>query len=398
MVDGRAAESLPEDSSLAAVAVALEERGFAGEVWDARWRLVYLSSEHRKLSSIGVESALPTGIGEHFLSPEMMAAREAWPTGPTFESIHASLREWAGFIAATTPGGVEALRAMTDPRLSDLLEDLRPQLPPAAWSAHVDVRFGDETFGNDILVVGVHGADGDLAGFVLLVKPAVRAAVLGMLALGDARLFEQMSGILEPARRPAAILFADLENSTALSRRLSTAAYFALIRRITRRSDRAVVDARGIVGKHAGDGVTAFFLTDQAGSEAAAARSCVEAMRGIRDAARRAADRSGLDAEDVTMRFGLHWGATLYVGRLMTSGRAEVTALGEEVNEAARIETCATGGRALASKALIERLDPPSADALGIHPEQLTYISLANLPTATEKARRDAPAIAVCEI
>ncbi len=98
------------------------------------------------------------------------------------------------------------------------------------------------------------------------------------------------------------------------------------------------------------------------------------------------------------MRFGLHWGATLYVGRLMTSGRAEVTALGDEVNEAARIEACATGGRALASKALIERLDPPHALALGLDLEHLSYVALATLPTATDKARRDAPAIAVCEI
>lgn len=397
-MDGRPAESVPEESSLAAVAVALEERGFAGEVWDAGWRLVYLSSEHRKLCSIGVESGLPTGIGEHFLSPGMMAAREAWPTGPTFESLRASLLEWGGVIVGATPGGADALRGIADPRLGDVLDQVTPGPPPAAWSTGVDIRFGDETLGNDVLIACVRAASGEVSGFVVLVKPAVRAAVLGMLALGDARLFEQMSGILEPARRPAAMLFADLENSTALSRQLSTAAYFALIQRITRRADRAVVDHHGIVGKHAGDGVTAFFLAEQAGSEAAAARSCVEAMRGIRDAARRAADRSDLDAEAVTMRFGLHWGATLYVGRLMSSGRAEVTALGEEVNEAARIEACATGGKALASKALIERLDQADAEALGLDQGRLSYTALAALPTATEKARRDAPAIAVCEI
>jgi class 3 adenylate cyclase len=38
-----------------------------------------------------------------------------------------------------------------------------------------------------------------------------------------------------------------------------------------------------------------------------------------------------------------------------------VTALGDEVNEAARIEACASGGRMLASKTLIERLDPNDA-------------------------------------
>ena len=61
------------------------------------------------------------------------------------------------------------------------------------------------------------------------------------------------------------------------------------------------------------------------------------------------------------LRFGLHWGSTLFVGNITTAGRTEVTALGDEVNEAARIEACATGGLALASKSLIERLNADDA-------------------------------------
>jgi hypothetical protein len=98
------------------------------------------------------------------------------------------------------------------------------------------------------------------------------------------------------------------------------------------------------------------------------------------------------------MRFGLHWGGTLFVGQITTSGRTEVTALGDEVNEGARIEACATGGRALASKELLERLEPEDAATLGLDPDHITYTPLADLPTATDKARRDAPAIAVCEV
>jgi class 3 adenylate cyclase len=88
----------------------------------------------------------------------------------------------------------------------------------------------------------------------------------------------------------------------------------------------------------------------------------------------------------------------LYVGRILTAGRSEVTALGDEMNEAARIEACATGGRTLASKALIERLDRADADALELDARHTTYTPLAELPTATDKARRDAPSIAVCEV
>jgi hypothetical protein len=71
---------------------------------------------------------------------------------------------------------------------------------------------------------------------------------------------------------------------------------------------------------------------------------------------------------------------------------------GDEVNEAARIEACATGGRILASKALIDRLDDADAIAVGLDRDHTTYTQLADLATATHKARRDAPAIAVCEL
>jgi len=56
-----------------------------------------------------------------------------------------------------------------------------------------------------------------------------------------------------------------------------------------------------------------------------------------------------------------------------------VTALGDEVNEAARIEACASGGRMLASKNLIEHLDPHDAAALGINADRLTYTRFAEL-------------------
>ena len=45
--------------------------------------------------------------------------------------------------------------------------------------------------------------------------------------------------------------------------------------------------------------------------------------------------------ESVTFRVVLHWGARLDVGQIQTAGRSEVTALGDEVNDAAHIEACA---------------------------------------------------------
>ena len=76
--------------------------------------------------------------------------------------------------------------------------------------------------------------------------------------------------------------------------------------------------------------------------------------------------------------------------------RARREELAENPAEAARIEACASGGRALASKALIERLNRDDAKALDL--ERVNYTTLGELATATEKARRDAPAIAVCDV
>ena len=165
-----------------------------------------------------------------------------------------------------------------------------------------------------------------------------------------------------------------------------------------RAADQCVIDAGGLVGRHVGDGVVAFFLAESAGSESAAARSCIDAARALRASLSDVAQRSELEPEQVVLRFGLHWGSKLYVGLITSGGRSEVNALGDEVNEAARIEACAGGGLALASKDLIERLEPDDAAVLTLDPDHITYTALTDLTTATDKARRDAPAIAVCEI
>jgi class 3 adenylate cyclase len=183
-----------------------------------------------------------------------------------------------------------------------------------------------------------------------------------------------------------------------LARHLSTAQYFAFGRRRVRAADQCIIHEGGIVGPHAGDGVLAFFLAETTGSESAAARACIRTARTLRDTLPDVAVRSEVSSSELSLRFGLHWGATLYMGRILTGGRSEVTALGDEMNETARIEACATGGRTLASKPLIERLNHEDANELGLDVSHTTYTPLANLSTATDKARRDAPSIAVCEV
>jgi hypothetical protein len=51
-----------------------------------------------------------------------------------------------------------------------------------------------------------------------------------------------------------------------------------------------------------------------------------------------------------------------------------------------------------ASKSLVEPLDSDHAAALDVDPDNVAFTALAEFPTATDNARRDAPAIAVCEV
>ncbi len=80
-------------------------------------------------------------------------------------------------------------------------------------------------------------ADGRLAGTALITKPAADMAMLAAMTFtADLGHVERMGRVAKAGRRPAAILFADLEGSSPLARRLSTASYFTLGRRSIRHS------------------------------------------------------------------------------------------------------------------------------------------------------------------
>jgi len=213
-----------------------------------------------------------------------------------------------------------------------------------------------------------------------------------------------MARLAKPGRHAAAVLFADVQSSGVLSRRLPSAVYFRLVRSLITAIDGVVVAHEGVVGRHAGDGVTAFFLVDDLGSASRTARAAIEAAREIRNAVREAAaevegESDGLvTAESLRVNVGLHWGGSLYMGQLVTGGRLEVTALGDAVNECARIQESARDGQVLVSKALLESLDGADAAALDLDPDALSYACVADLPNASEKAIRDAGQIAVAAL
>jgi class 3 adenylate cyclase len=389
---------LPEDPALAEAARAIGAAGHWGWIVDDRWRGLWMSDDLR-LSFGALVEYVPVEVGAQMFSPAWLTASLSWRMGSNSVEINRHfLRALGGMMLADTPGGRDELRDIVDPALRDIVDELTPV--DGAVVSFVTRAFGLDDAGDVFgIAFRIRDAEGRLAGTALITKPAAGMAMLAAMTwTTDLGHVARMGKVARAGRRPAAILFADLEGSSRLARRLSTAGYFTLGRRLVRAADRCVVDAGGLVGRHVGDGVVGFFLAETAGSESAAARACIGAARDLRDALGEVASRSDLAREDVVLRFGLHWGANLYVGNISTAGRSEVNALGDQVNEAARIEACAGGGRALASKDLMERLEPDDAAALGLDPDRAAYTALGDLATATETARRDAPAIAVCEI
>ncbi len=386
---------LPEHPELRTLAEAFETAAISGEILDAQWRVVFISSEEARI--IGVD---PSEVGRFYgkgLPRRQLEDGDYWATtdissrdwwklnvpimrrslGPDDDAFDAVFGPLAKAAARVEPG--DAIRAWSSTHSFPEDTGLR-----TSW-------LGDITF----LDMRINDDAGAFIGVLRLATPDAPDSLLARLARGDRAMHERMDAVMIPARRPASILFADLEASGELSRQLSSRGYFELVGNLTDLIDSQVIKQGGIVGKHAGDGASALFLVEQLGnSESEAASAAVRAARAIRDGA----SQLGPDAVDVRVNVGIHWGATLMVGQVATGGRLEVTALGDEMNEAARIESAATGGVAFASKLLLERLEPGDAADLGVDPDGLSYTTIGKLDGSSDKAVRDAGSISVTAI
>lgn len=383
---------LPEDPVLALAARALEDGRLAGEVLDAEWRLRYVSSELRNLVGFYEDDELGYGV---------ISVTRATVLPEVWRLSEESRRTWwrlEGPYLRHDRGeaGEGAARSDLDP-LTDPLLALDAVVPPIAWAGSFVTTFSDGSpAAVTRLSVRLIRDDGSLGGMlVLYVGGGLRGSVQALLSRGDAGMYERMAALAEPKRRPSAILFADLEASAVLSRKQSTKRYFDLIRELTTLIDAAVIDNGGIVGKHVGDGVSAFFLAEQCGGEEGAAGAALLAVGQIMESVSRLEVTDG----PLDVNAGVHWGATPVIGQVVTGGRLEVSALGDEVNQAARLQEAARGGRTLATKDVLERIEADLAvRLLGADPTAAGYEILGEIEGVGEKARRDAGGLAVAEL
>jgi class 3 adenylate cyclase len=355
------------------------------------------------------------GYGKHVVQA---LVGETWNNAITEDSCMEAFEKELPIMLEGTEGGKEALLEMiaagaplafdgefvTDELVQKFLA-MEPYRPPSVWTNNLEFVQRDlpPVPVTEIQVKLYDKTTEEFIGRAMLYGPSLPASVLSLVARGDEAMFRRMSRLVDPGRRQAAVLFADLQASSVLSRRLPSSAYFKLVRAITTAMDAEVVRNTGIVGKHAGDGVTAFFLAEDLGSPSRAARAAIQAARAMVEGARAAAseikDETGLlELDDCLINVGIHWGGALYMGQLVTGGRLEATALGDEVNECARIQETAREGQILASKALVERLTDDDARSLGVDPDGVLYSTIADMAEATAKAKRDAGGIPVTEL
>ena len=370
----------------------MERLQWSAMVVDKDWRVAWVSSGLKHF--VGADSDEATGVGKHiveaFLSDTYLRtiAPEAQPKiisdlAPLFLNPE---------ILPGDPG--DHLPADFLP----FLEGIEPVELPYVWSNTFDYidPAGDPDlppYQVNSSYIRIHDNKGAPLGALVVFFMGVKPSLMALLSRGDEAMYERMARLVDPSPHQAAVLFCDLHKSGRLSRRLASAVYFKLMRRLWTGIDAAVANNKGIVGKHAGDGASAFFLVDDLGSPSAAAEAAIRAARQIHEISTEVFDE--LMEDECIMKVGLHWGGALYMGQLVPGGRLDVTALGDEVNEAARIEETAGPGETLASKQLLERLDPDAAGDLGLDLEKTKYGLLSEKENASEKAVRDAGGLAI---
>jgi class 3 adenylate cyclase len=383
-----------EDPRLRAIAADLEATGWAAELCDADWQVVWASSQSRTL--IGQYTDADPGIGRHLIENRQMPG---WTRLVTPEARAQWFETNAPQMLVDDPGAAGRLAAMAPAEVRDVFEKGQPAEFPV-WTELVQTT-GAVPAIDKIRYFGVRvrAPDGQPLATVYIYGVDLPATLLALVAQGDRGMFERMARLADPGRREAAIVFADIQASGELSRHLSSAAYFRLVQTLFSDLDRVVYEAKGIVGKHAGDGLSAFFLSEDCGTREDASQAALDAALELCATAREIGARSDLPpAHELRLNVGVHWGGALYMGQVVTGGRLEVTALGDEVNECARIQETARDGTVLASKALVERLDAAHAKRHGIDPDTVAYQTVAELPGASEKAVRDAGSIPVTEV
>lgn len=381
----------------------LERSRWPGYLVDENFVLRYVSTELRHFmgQSLGYEADNEAmGMGASMLHALF---HEAWAKTMKIESLMELMPRAMSYIKGEFDFSEEQARALVPEHLWDFYEAAEPRPTSSMFSGRFMYTVpGLPDIPVEFLIFAIRDGVGRFKGAGCVSQMGLRPTLVSLLSRGDEGMYERMAHLQEPRRCQGAILFADLQGSTRLSRSLSTSTYFRLIRTLATAMDGAIASNGGVVGKHAGDGVSGFFLISEDEDPARIADGAMTAAREIQAAACDAigalSKETNVDANEFGMNVGLHWGASLFVGQLVPGGRLDITALGDSVNECARVQEAAKGGALLASKHFLEHLSERAISDAGLDLDTVIYQALGEVDGVSEKAVRDAGSIPVTRI
>ena len=153
-----------------------------------------------------------------------------------------------------------------------------------------------------------------------------------------------MRGFPGGAEVEMSMLFADVRGSTALSEKMSPMEFSRLINRFYTGSTKVIVEEDGLVEKLAGDAVAAFWGAGFAGPDYV--RRTIEVARRL---------SSDMARREIPVGIGVHSGVA-YFGAVGTAdGLTDMTAIGDEVNLAARLASKAAAGEIIVSEQALKQ-------------------------------------------
>jgi len=147
------------------------------------------------------------------------------------------------------------------------------------------------------------------------------------------------------------MLFADVRGSTALSEQMTSIEFSKLINRFYVGSTKAIADADGLVEKLAGDAVAAFWGAGFAGKDYVA--KTIGAAQNISRL---------MQKQNIPVGIGVHAGMAFFGAMGSSEGLVDISAIGEEVNTAARLASKASAGEIIVSETALEQAHMDSSE------------------------------------
>ena len=145
------------------------------------------------------------------------------------------------------------------------------------------------------------------------------------------------------AEVPMSMLFIDVRGSTALSETMTPTEFSQLINRFYAAATKIIIDEDGLVEKLAGDSVAAFWGAGFAGPDYV--RRTVDVAQNLLRA---------MERQKIPVGIGVHAGVAYFGAMGTADGLVEISAIGEEVNLAARLASKAAPGEIIVSEQAIQ--------------------------------------------